>query len=93
VARLPSIDAAEALSLADGFRGAEGAERFALTLERLAAALHEEGAAAALEGRGSSDRLAEAWSLLGDLAGETEAINLDRGDAFFTALGRLAALA
>jgi DNA polymerase-3 subunit delta' len=62
-------------------------------MERLAAALHEEASEAALAGRGASDRWAEAWSLLGDLAGETEAINLDRGDALFTALGRLAALA
>jgi hypothetical protein len=31
--------------------------------------------------------------MLGDLVGETEAINLDRGDALFTALERLAAIA
>jgi DNA polymerase-3 subunit delta' len=93
VARLPAVDAAEALAFADGFRGGEGADRFALVMERLAAALHEEASEAALAGRGASDRWAEAWSLLGDIAGETEAINLDRGDALFTALGRLAALA
>jgi len=93
IERLPHVDQSAALALADSFRGAEGAQRFALTLDRLAAALHEKAAAAALDGRGAFDRWAEAWSLLSDLPGEVEAINLDRGDAFFTALGRLAALA
>ena len=46
----------------------------------------------ALSHRGAFDRWAEAWELLSGLPGEVEAINLDRGDAFFTALGRLAAL-
>jgi len=31
--------------------------------------------------------------MLGELAAETDAINLDRGDALFTALQRLAATA
>ena len=78
--------------MADGFRGPEGAQRFALVMDRIAAALHEGAAAAALEGRGALDREAEAWSLISDAPGEADAINLDRGDAFFTALGRLAAL-
>lgn len=89
--RLPVIDQSAALAMADSFRGAQGAQRFALTMDRLAAALHERAAAAALDGR-APGRSAEAWSLLSDLPGEAEAINLDRGDAFFTALGRLAAL-
>ena len=93
VDRLPAVDYAEALVLTDGFRGAEGMARFALVLDRIGAALHERAAAAALDGRGALDHWAEAWSMLGDLVGETEAINLDRGDALFTALERLAALA
>ncbi|HTX49442.1 MAG TPA: DNA polymerase III subunit delta' [Caulobacteraceae bacterium] len=93
VDRLPTLDPAEALGLADAFRGPEGAERFALAFDRIGAALHERAAAAAQDGRGVFDHWAEAWSMLGDLAGETEAINLDRGDALFTALGRLAAIA
>jgi len=68
-------------------------ERFALAFDRIGAALHDRAAAAAVEGRGAFDHWAEAWSMLGDLAGEVEAINLDRGDALFTALERLAAIA
>jgi DNA polymerase-3 subunit delta' len=93
VGKLPAIDNAAALHIADGFRGAEGASRFALVIDRIAAALHERAAAAALEGRGPFDRWAEAWAMLTDLPGEVDGINLDRGDAFFTALGRLATLA
>jgi len=92
VERLPTIDQSAALTLADSFRGAEGGARFALAMDRIGAALHETAAAAALDGRGAYDRWAEAWSLVEGLPGEAEAINLDRADAFFTALGRLAAL-
>ena len=92
VARLPAVDPSAAQHMADGFRGPEGAQRFALAMDRIAAALHESTTAAALEGRGALDREAEAWSLVSEAPGEAEAINLDRADAFFTALGRLAAL-
>jgi DNA polymerase-3 subunit delta' len=91
VAKLPVIDQSAALHMADGFRGPEGAQRFALAMDRIAAALHEDAADAALEGRGGLDRQAEAWSLISDAPGEADAINLDRADVFFTALGRLAA--
>ena len=93
VARLPTVDASAALALADGFRGAEGQARFALMMDRIAAALHDKAAAAALDGRGALDRWAEAWELVSNLPGEAEALNLDRSDAFFTALTRLKALA
>jgi DNA polymerase III subunit delta' len=92
VARLPTVDASAAQHMADGFRGPEGAQRFALTMDRIAAALHDGAVVAALEGRGALDRDAEAWSLVSEAPGEADAINLDRADAFFTALGRLAAL-
>jgi DNA polymerase-3 subunit delta' len=92
VAELPGIDNAAALHMADGFRGAEGAQRFALAIDRIAAALHERAAAAALDGRGAFDRWAEAWEMLSELPGEVDGLNLERGDAFFTALGRLGAL-
>ena len=92
VAQLPTIDPSAALHMADSFRGPEGAQRFALAMDRIAAALHDGAAAAALQGRGALDREAEAWSLVSDAPGEAEAVNLDRADAFFTALGRLAAL-
>ena len=91
VAKLPTLDQSAALGMADGFRGPEGAQRFALAMDRIAAALHERAAAAAMEGRGALDRQAEAWSLVSEAPGEVEAVNLDRADAFFTALGRLAA--
>jgi DNA polymerase-3 subunit delta' len=92
IARLPAIDQSAALHMADSFRGPEGAQRFALAMDRIAAALHESAAAAALQGQGALDRQAEAWSLVSEAPGEAEAVNLDRADAFFTALGRLAAL-
>jgi DNA polymerase III subunit delta' len=92
VSRLPVIDTSAAQHMADGFRGPEGAQRFALAIDRIAAVLHERATAAALDGRGAFDRWAEAWEMLSDLPGEVDGINLDRGDAFFTALGRLGAL-
>ncbi|HXQ16305.1 MAG TPA: DNA polymerase III subunit delta' [Caulobacteraceae bacterium] len=92
VDKLPALDNAAAQHMADGFRGPEGAQRFALAIDRIAAALHERAVAAALDGRGAFDRWAEAWAMLSDLPGEVDGINLDRGDAFFTALGRLGAL-
>jgi DNA polymerase-3 subunit delta' len=92
LAQLPAIDPSAAQHMADSFRGPEGAQRFALAMDRIAAALHEGAAAAALQGRGALDRQAEVWSLVSEAPGEADAINLDRADAFFTALGRLAAL-
>jgi DNA polymerase-3 subunit delta' len=89
---LPRIDASAAQAMADRFRGPDGAQRFALAMDRIGAALHERAAAAALDGRGALDRWAEGWAMVDELPGEVEGINLDRGDAFFTALGRLAAL-
>ena len=90
VRELPGVDASQAQHLADGFRGAEGAERFALVMDRLAAAVRDAAARAAEDGRRPDD-LAEAWSMLSDLPGEVEGLNLDRADAFFTALRRLKA--
>ena len=92
VHKLPDIDRSAALALADTFRGGEGATRFALVMDRIAAALHDAAAREALEGHAVDDRRAEAWSLVADLPGEADAINLDRADAFFTALERLAQL-
>jgi DNA polymerase-3 subunit delta' len=92
VAMLPAIDQSAALHMADGFRGPEGAQRFALAMDRIAAALHEGSVAAAYKGRGALDRQADAWTLVSEAPGEADAINLDRADVFFTALERLAAL-
>lgn len=87
---LPKVDEAALLHMADGFRGAEGAARFELLFERMAdhiRVMAEETAAGAAPG--SLDRWAEAWETLVRLPIEAEAVNLDRQDAFWTAIGRL----
>ena len=87
LARLPESDGARLVALAESFRGAAGAERFALFFERLADQVR---------GRATqeiSPRLAEAWSELIALPRRVEAVNLDRGDALITAVSRLKAAA
>ena len=88
---LPAVGDAAALALADGFRGAEGAERFNLLFDRLADQVHTRCAEQAANGQGGGRAAAwaEAWSLLTDLPRQAEGINLDRADAFFTVLTRL----
>jgi DNA polymerase-3 subunit delta' len=82
------------LALADGFRGSEGAERFAILCDRLAERIHQTTSERALAGeRDGLDAWAEAFEFLAQLPGQVEAVNLDRGDAFFTALARLRAVA
>ncbi|HEX6866761.1 MAG TPA: DNA polymerase III subunit delta' [Caulobacteraceae bacterium] len=91
---LPRADEAALLALADKFRGAEGQERFALLFDRLADQVRQMATAQALAGeRGGLDRWAQAWELLTRLPGEAEALNLDRADAFFTAMRELRAAA
>src|SRR5262249_3974407 len=58
--------------------------------DRLAAAVRDVAVPAAEDGR-TPDDLAEVWGVIGDLPGEVEGLNLDRGDAFFTPLKRLKA--
>jgi DNA polymerase-3 subunit delta' len=87
---LPNTDDAALLAMADSFRGPEGQGRFELLFERMAdhiRVMAEETAAQAPPG--SLDRWAEAWEMLVRLPGEAEAVNLDRQDAFWTAIGRL----
>ncbi|MDB5428050.1 MAG: dnaC [Phenylobacterium sp.] len=90
---LPRVDEAMALSLADRFRGAEGQAQFNLLFDRLAERVHGFSAGQAREGRagqgGGLDRWAQAWETLQRLPREVEALNLDRADALFTALGEL----
>ncbi len=88
--RLPDADDAALLAVADGFRGAEGAKRFDLLLERLADQVHGMAVQASEQGAsGEIERWAEVWQGLAALPREVEAVNLDRTDAFFTAIGRL----
>ena len=68
--------------------------QFDLLFDRLAERVH--GCAvdrAAQEGRARSTAGREAWETLQRLPREVEALNLDRADAFFTALGELRAAA
>ncbi|MEO6378903.1 MAG: DNA polymerase III subunit delta' [Caulobacteraceae bacterium] len=96
LARLPDTNEAEIIALTDSFRGGEGAQRFALLLERLSERLR----AATLAGvdqpgiaRADLDRWAGLWESLTRLPGEVEAINLDRGDAFWSVMTDLKAAA
>lgn len=90
--RLESPDLGELQALADGFRGAEGQGRFELFFQRLAdhvrrLAVEQAGAdAPPLDGL---DRMARDWEMLSALPAQAEALNLDRADAFWTALSRL----
>jgi DNA polymerase-3 subunit delta' len=86
---LPRVDESRALALAEKFRGGEGAAQFALLFERLADRVHALAADRAAQGIGPLDRWAEAWETLQRLPREAEALNLDRADAFFTALSEL----
>lgn len=91
---LPQLDEAALLALADSFRGAEGAARFALVFERLTDQIHAMAMRDAETGRERGlDRWAEAWTQLNQLAADTEALNLDRADALWTAVSHLRAAA
>ena len=81
----PSVDRAEAMAVADKFRGAEGQERFETLMERLIAAVKVR----ALNEGASGARWAELWTRLSDLPDRTAAINLDRADVLAGALADL----
>jgi DNA polymerase-3 subunit delta' len=87
IASVGAPDEARLVQIADGFRGGEGAARFALLMERLA----ERARGVALSGVAlpQAAAWAEAWERLLRIAGETEALNLDRADAFWSALAEL----
>ena len=91
---LPTVDDTAMMAIADGFRGAAGAVRFNLLFERLADQVAVMACGQAVAGEGAAlDRWAEAWELLVDLPRESEAVNLDRTDAFYTALAALRSIA
>jgi DNA polymerase-3 subunit delta' len=89
LADLPRLDEGLALSLADRFRGAEGQAQFNLLFDRLAERVHSFATDRAGQGIGGLDPWAQAWETLQRLPREVEALNLDRTDALFTALGEL----
>ena len=80
------VDRAEALSLADGFRGAEGQARFEALLDRLAAAVK----ARSLARGGQGAAWADLWTRLTEAPERAVAINLDKGDLLSGALADLA---
>ena len=80
------VDAAEALSVADGFRGAEGQARFEALMDRLAAAVRDR----ALESEGRGAPWAELWGRMNDLPEKAAAVNLDRADLLAAALADVA---
>lgn len=89
LADLPRLDEARALSIADRFRGGEGQAQMNLLFDRLAERVHRMTLDRMTQGAGSLDRWAAAWETLQRLPREVEALNLDRTDALFTALGEL----
>ena len=82
-----SVDRAEQLAVADGFRGAEGQARFEALMDRLIAAVKVR-ALKAPAGQGA--RWAELWTRLAELPDRTAAINLDRADVLAGALADIA---
>jgi DNA polymerase-3 subunit delta' len=93
--RLPQTDEAALLAMADSFRGAEGQKRFELLFDRLADQIHAMAVHAAQGERPSAEieRWARAWSQIEAVPGEAEAVNLDRADVLFSAIGQLKAAA
>ncbi len=88
----PGADARALLAMAEGFRGAEGAERFALVMERLADGLRA-GLARSGTGPEATERWAQAWERLARAPEAAEALNLDRADVFWSSMTELAAAA
>jgi DNA polymerase-3 subunit delta' len=87
---LPQSDDSALLALAHELRGPQGAERFNLLFERLAEQVRvmiEE--TAGRPGAGPMEPWIGAWERLTRLPEEVEAVNLDRQDAFWSAVGAL----
>ncbi|HLI65549.1 MAG TPA: DNA polymerase III subunit delta' [Caulobacteraceae bacterium] len=86
---LPALDAARVQALAETFRGSEAQERFSLAIQRLSAQARRRALLAAETGAGGAERWAAAQAILDALPGEVDGLNLDRGDALWTAIGEL----
>jgi DNA polymerase-3 subunit delta' len=88
--QLPQADESALLALAGGFRGPDGARRFELLFERLAEHVKTMvEATAGREGAGRPEPWLDAWDQLTQVPSEAEALNLDRQDAFWTAVASL----
>ena len=77
------------VKLADGFRGGEGADRFAALVDGLGEAARARAADLLSADPAAAAAWADAWRCIERLPGEAEGLNLDRADAFWTALGVL----
>jgi DNA polymerase-3 subunit delta' len=88
--QLPQADETALLAMAGQLRGQEGQRRFELLFERLAEhvkAMVEE--TSGRPGAGRPEPWLDAWDQLSKVPAEAEALNLDRQDAFWTAVGAL----
>jgi DNA polymerase-3 subunit delta' len=92
---LPKLDEGALLAMADTFRGADGAARFELLMDRLADQVRIFATQVAADGRNSPglDRWAAAWERLSSWPAEAEAVNLDRADVFWSVISDLRAAA
>ena len=83
------------LALSDTFRGAEGAARFELLMDRMADQVRIFATQVVVDGKNSPglDRWAAVWERLSNVPGEAEAVNLDRGDVFWSVISDLRAAA
>ena len=90
---LPKIDEGALLAMADTFRGAEGAARFELLMERLADQVRIFASQVVADGKNppALERWAAAWERLSSAPGEAEAVNLDRADVFWSVISDLRA--
>ena len=80
------VDRAEALAIADKFRGAEGQERFETLMDRLIAAVRMRALQSA---PGAGNRWAELWERLQPLPERAAGLNLDKADVLAGALADL----
>ena len=80
------MDRAEALVIADRFRGAEGQERFETLMDRLIAAVRMRALQSA---PGAGNRWAELWERLQPLPERAAGLNLDKADVLAGALADL----
>jgi len=87
VADPATVDRAALIHVSESLRGGEGAARFAALHARLAAAVREQALAS------GSARWSELWERLTRLGPSVDGLNLDRGDAFWTAVRDIEATA
>jgi DNA polymerase-3 subunit delta' len=92
--RLPDADTSELLGLAEKFRGAEGALRYQLLIDRFADRIRDAATQAADADDGdAAEPWVQAWGRLSAWPSQVEGLNLDRADAFWIMMADLRAVA